>query len=955
MRLKHFASFALACALLCAASGARAQSTVPYTFANQSGSVTASELDQDFAAALLKGNNLSELSSPATARTNLGLGSLALQNAITDSQVSAALGFNPAPLISPQLGGVPTAPTASLGDASTQIANDAFVQSVVTSAQRNTLYVCAAAGNGCSGSGSDSNAGSTLASPLATLQQALILAAGTTAHIKLNGNFAPAAGSDYLVSSPVTIEAMAPGSATFTPAVGQSKLFEFANANGGSASLSGVVLNTSSTAAAAVHFDPVSGTQGVNLTNVTFIGGSGANYDNDPNASFTVATTGGSQIGSGAGVYMTGAAQGSATFTNFASSMMPSAEPTSAGSNVVSDFLVDANGTGATPGGFTVALNNVASNSTFPTLSSGTLAYTGLLENVNATVTGGTYSFNSQPGDTNANLRGLTIATDTVNPLPTTVATCENVTFIQNGHGSGHDGCTIGFDGEPNVSAITASQSGTTLTVTVNGAPVTWPVTTVSGTGGSLNPGVEIYGGPNWSGTPEAIVTQLTGSPGCLTGPCTFQMNVSQTLSSGTLYVLAKDMISGGLIQGNHGSYGPNALSGAGPFEGLAFCGFETGVQILGNYVGPWTATSTASYGMNVKGCTNTEIASNVIYDQGKEWYFGKGNVGTRFEHNTLEDQAFTAATIMFEEAQSADMPNEGYPYSTGLTGSGNIFDVEAPGNLTRYIGNYNSCATACLTTAGGANTGTLSGNLYYNIVGTIASGFPWVWDTSSGTSYSQIATNVFATWQSSKEASAVNFAPGLTLLAPLNASQSNLNILPVSSSAAISGSTAISSASILDYYGRPYATSPSYGAGQYQGGPTPTQLYGGKTPLFGSVGVAGSAGTTYYAPCSGVLSAVTSAYSGASGGSFPNSGTLSNLNVSFVQSPGTGYTSTATVDLNGADTALTCSATGASSGCSDITHSVAVALGNTCAIKYSTTTGGTPGKLNAGMLDVQQ
>jgi hypothetical protein len=62
-------------------------------------------------------NDLSDLADAATARTNLGLGTMAVESASTY-----------APISSPALTGNPTAPTATFGDNDTSIATTAFVQ-----------------------------------------------------------------------------------------------------------------------------------------------------------------------------------------------------------------------------------------------------------------------------------------------------------------------------------------------------------------------------------------------------------------------------------------------------------------------------------------------------------------------------------------------------------------------------------------------------------------------------------------------------------------------------------------------------------------------------------------------------------------------------------------------------------------------------------------------------------
>lgn len=55
--------------------------TVTFIFANQTGPIPLSELDQDFVDCCVAANNLSELTVPVTARNNLGLGSMAVQGA----------------------------------------------------------------------------------------------------------------------------------------------------------------------------------------------------------------------------------------------------------------------------------------------------------------------------------------------------------------------------------------------------------------------------------------------------------------------------------------------------------------------------------------------------------------------------------------------------------------------------------------------------------------------------------------------------------------------------------------------------------------------------------------------------------------------------------------------------------------------------------------------------------
>jgi hypothetical protein len=88
---------------------------------------------------LLKADNLSGLANTGTARTNLGLGTMAVETAsnyLTTATASStyftiASAANKADLASPALTGTPTAPTATTGTNTTQVATTAFVQQEV--------------------------------------------------------------------------------------------------------------------------------------------------------------------------------------------------------------------------------------------------------------------------------------------------------------------------------------------------------------------------------------------------------------------------------------------------------------------------------------------------------------------------------------------------------------------------------------------------------------------------------------------------------------------------------------------------------------------------------------------------------------------------------------------------------------------------------------------------------
>ena len=79
---------------------------------------------------------------------------------ITSGQIATALGYTPANLASPALTGTPTAPTATLGTNTTQVATTAFVQSALATVSAGTsssnLYVSASGdvtGSGTSSAG----------------------------------------------------------------------------------------------------------------------------------------------------------------------------------------------------------------------------------------------------------------------------------------------------------------------------------------------------------------------------------------------------------------------------------------------------------------------------------------------------------------------------------------------------------------------------------------------------------------------------------------------------------------------------------------------------------------------------------------------------------------------------------------------------------------------------------
>ena len=783
-----------------------------------------------------------------------------------------------------------------------------------------SLFVSSAATNG-EPVGNDSNAG-TSAAPLLTLQAALALAA-PSADIFVNGALAPAAASNYLISSPVTIMGIIDGAATFTPAAGQSNIFELAASGGGNVTISGVVLNTSGTSANAVFIDGVSGGQTVNVTNVT--GNVGGNFiDSASNSSLNLNVTGGSISGTGRGINLSALNSGKIAITNWESTLTPSAAGGISGETV----YIDGNGTGATAGSVSATLTNLTVATTYPTNGSSAIVKDIDLENTNGVVTGGSYAMNSQSGDTNTSCRPVTIDSDTGHPLATTIATLSNYTVTNNCAGGGHGGATIGYDGWPQGAQFTGVQAGTTLTV--------------SGLSGAVWPGEQIVGGASWSGTPETIVSQLTGTPGAAG---TYQASVSQTLVSGTLYAGALNFVSNGIITGIKSVGGTLNLGSGNPIEGGAFCGWETGVVQSGNL------SFNNSYGAISKGCTNDTIETTLVFSRDKNAIDLKGSTGTSVLHNTIIAQTNPVGgnigyAFYFEQDNGDAQPN--YPWSTGVTVSGNLVDGAVASNNLRFEGFYNTCTTSCISGTG-ANSVTFTYNDWFNPNGP-GSGFPFYWDnTTSLLTYAN-----FAVWQAAHEATAVNYDPQLTnAMSMPNSTYSNWNISPLATSLAITGSSAIA---VPDYYGNKFATTPSFGAAAFQGGVTAAQI-AASLPIKGNgsfaMAAVGVAGTTYYAPLYGYMAAVQTAQSGVETLITYNT-TLKNLYANVNLAPGNTFSDTIQVNDNGTATGITCTISNTSTTCNDTTHTFNASAGDMITFQFSTIAGGTPGKWS-GAVELDQ
>ena len=104
--------------------------------------------DPRITGALQSNSNLSDLASASLARSNLGLNTAALQPASAFDTAGAAATEQTraqtaeatlAPLVSPNLSGTPTAPTATAGASSGQIATTAFATSAVQTARNATI------------------------------------------------------------------------------------------------------------------------------------------------------------------------------------------------------------------------------------------------------------------------------------------------------------------------------------------------------------------------------------------------------------------------------------------------------------------------------------------------------------------------------------------------------------------------------------------------------------------------------------------------------------------------------------------------------------------------------------------------------------------------------------------------------------------------------------------------
>lgn len=783
-----------------------------------------------------------------------------------------------------------------------------------------------------SATGADGNAGTRADAPWATLAHALATApAGSK--IILSGTFAPASGSDFLISKALTFQALTPGAATLTPASGASALVEADAAGGGVITLDGVTLNTAGTAAKAVLIDAASGGQSVNLTNVTVDSGTGATVASALNSSFNLTVSGGAWSGNGPGAFLQEMVAGAVSLsgTNLALTS------TTTGSQTTG-LSVDANGAGATSGSVTVAVTNVTANINEAANSSGSIDSIVRVDNAPLTVSGGNYQINTAAGDTATSCRPIVNDADTTDPLVVSGSVLQGYSVENNCTQGGHGGATIGFDGAPMVAQLPgASQNGTTLTVP--------SVTPLGGSSAVLTAGQRVTGGPSWSGTIETIVNQINGTPG---GAGQYNVSQSQNLGAGTLFTSAWGMVGPGVISGVKTTKGPQVT---GVLEGGPFCGWSNAITMTGTITGPG-----ALEGPAVKGCINAVVASNIVLDPTAQGLDDKGSSGSIIEHNTVSilTQTHSQGLKIEQDPGDADV---GFPYATGGTFEGNTIDIEVAGsNTDAFIGVFNSCNSTC-DGASGVSTYAFSGNDYFN-AGTLTGTTAWCFDSTPA---ARTCTSSLGTWQStSGEANAAQIAPQLTAMATPNAGYSNINARPISTSGAASGSVAISSSSILDYYGNPYLSSPSYGAAQTQDTDYPVNV--GELPVGFSFSQSGvnTPGTTTFVPCNGTVIG-TSTDTAVEGG-IAIAGHLTALNITVAQiPPGASFTTTWTVLIDGNPTALTCSITGAATpgrpACTSTappsgTGSIPVTTADFCSVEEVTTTGGAGTKFGGALLE---
>ena len=360
------------------------------------------------------------------------------------------------------------------------------------------LYVSNAASNGFP-VGNDAN-NCTASSPCLTITRALSLAP-VNSTININGTFS--LNSSLIISLPVTVQGVT-SDATISTNSNLPDLISF-NISTGSVNLSNIKLQTTGTTTPALYL----GTSGVsiNLKNITAnLGTSSFFTATASNGSLNLNADTISLSGNGFGFFISSLSSGKINVTNLTTNLAPTYQ----GNIFGSTFYVDANGSGATSSSTSFSLTNFNITSTWPTETTAITVKDILIENVGLVTIGGPYPngvgsssiITENASDVNVSCRPVSVDTDLVNPVMTASAVEQGYTSVVNCP-NGDGGARMGFEGWPQMglngtSTITASQSGTTMTVSAIVGPTF-----------RLVPGVTIVGGPNWTGTTETIVSQI--------------------------------------------------------------------------------------------------------------------------------------------------------------------------------------------------------------------------------------------------------------------------------------------------------------------------------------------------------------------------------------------------------------------------------------------------------------
>lgn len=173
------------------------------------------------------------------------------------------------------------------------------------------------------------------------------------------------------------------------------------------------------------------------------------------------------------------------------------------------------------------------------------------------------------------------------------------------------------------VNSVTGSISGTTLTVTAVGTGALFAGQTISNSSSTIAVGTSIVG-------------QLTGTTG---GVGTYQVSVSQTVSSGTISASGGTLTVGGTITGTFAA--GQTLTGSGITAGQTILGGISGTGGAGTY-----AVSIAQ-----------TVASEAITASGGTLTVSAVSSGTLYVNDTITGSGVTAGTYI----------------SAGLTGTGGV------------------------------------------------------------------------------------------------------------------------------------------------------------------------------------------------------------------------------------------------------------------------------------------